>query len=313
LFILTTLPVGGHFGQAEVFAEVDEVQDVFLEAGAAKAHRGLQKLGADAGVFADRVGDFVYVGAGGLAERRDRVDRRDPLGEEGVGHELRELRRPEVGRDDLLAGHPAGVNIHERRHGLLAAGRALAPHQDPIGVFEIRDGRALCQKLRIREHLELAVRRVAAQDLQERGGRADGDRALLDDDLWAFGQLGDHPGGTLDVAEVGGPAGAHAVGFRGRAHADEDDVAGADGRLDVGMEMQVAAPGRADHLVEPGLVDGQGVGVPGRDPGGVGIDDRDLDVGALGRDHRHRGAAHVAGAEAGDFHGGGFRFPNTKR
>jgi hypothetical protein len=36
---------------------------------------------------------------------RDGVDGGDALGEEGVGHELGQLARPQVRRQDLLAGH----------------------------------------------------------------------------------------------------------------------------------------------------------------------------------------------------------------
>ena len=39
------LPVGGHLVQAVVAAEIHEVEDVFLEAAAAKAGAGLEELG----------------------------------------------------------------------------------------------------------------------------------------------------------------------------------------------------------------------------------------------------------------------------
>jgi hypothetical protein len=43
----------------------------------------------------------------------------------------------------------------------------------------------------------------------------------------ALGDLGDEACGGFDVAEVGGAAGADAVGFGGGADADEDEVGAA--------------------------------------------------------------------------------------
>ena len=55
------LPVGGHLMQAVVAAEVHQVEDVFLEAAAAKA-------------WADGAGHLLHVGAGGLLVGGDAVD-----------------------------------------------------------------------------------------------------------------------------------------------------------------------------------------------------------------------------------------------
>src|ERR1035438_6355639 len=82
------LPVHGHLGQREVLAQVDEVEDVLLEARAAEAHRRLQEPRPDPGVPAYRVGHLVDIGARCLAERGNRIDRGYPLREERVRHEL---------------------------------------------------------------------------------------------------------------------------------------------------------------------------------------------------------------------------------
>ena len=50
-----------------------------LELSIDEADRRLEELWADARVDADGVGDLGDVGAGHLAQRRDRVDRRDAL------------------------------------------------------------------------------------------------------------------------------------------------------------------------------------------------------------------------------------------
>jgi len=49
------LPVLRHLLEAHGLADVHQVQDVLLEAGAAKANGGIEEFGADAGVRADGV------------------------------------------------------------------------------------------------------------------------------------------------------------------------------------------------------------------------------------------------------------------
>ena len=49
------VPVVGDLLQAQRLANVDKVQDVLLEAGAAEADAGIQELGSDARVRPDRV------------------------------------------------------------------------------------------------------------------------------------------------------------------------------------------------------------------------------------------------------------------
>ena len=61
--------------QAVVAAENHEVEDVFLEAAAAKAGASLEELGTDARIAADGAGHLLHIGAGGFAEGGDAVDR----------------------------------------------------------------------------------------------------------------------------------------------------------------------------------------------------------------------------------------------
>ena len=47
------VPVLGHLLEADCLADVDQVENVLLEAGAAEAHAGVQELGADPRVCAN--------------------------------------------------------------------------------------------------------------------------------------------------------------------------------------------------------------------------------------------------------------------
>ena len=50
VYVHDSLPVCGLLVQAQVFAQVDQVENVFLKARSSKADRGLEKLGPDPGV-----------------------------------------------------------------------------------------------------------------------------------------------------------------------------------------------------------------------------------------------------------------------
>lgn len=95
-------PIRGHFGKVKALRKVNEVEDVLLEARAAKAHRGAQKLGPKTSILADSVGDFLNVGAGRLTDGRESIDRRDTLRQHRIGGQFRQLRRPEADSQDAL-------------------------------------------------------------------------------------------------------------------------------------------------------------------------------------------------------------------
>ncbi|KAJ8533423.1 hypothetical protein ON010_g13832 [Phytophthora cinnamomi] len=241
-------PVVGHLGQVEALGQVHQVQDVLLEARAAEAHRAIEELAADAVVGAHGARHFMDVSARGLAHGRDGVDARDALRQEGVGHELGQLRGPDVGRDDALARHPVRVDAHELLHGSVALGGLGAANQDAAGLLQVVDGRALGQELRVGQHLELEALRVGAQHGLDALGRAHGHRGLLHHDLALRGHVRDLARAGLAVLRVGGAAGADAARLGGRVHAHEDDVGLVDVLVQVGGEEQMGISSGAFHL-----------------------------------------------------------------
>jgi hypothetical protein len=86
------LPIRRYLGESEVLAEVGKVQDILLEARTAVTNRGLEELGTDARVLANRTCHLVNVRTGRLAKSRDRVDGGNALREESVGNKLGKLR-----------------------------------------------------------------------------------------------------------------------------------------------------------------------------------------------------------------------------
>ncbi len=300
-------PVFRDMGEMEGFAEVNEIEQVLLETRAAKTDRGLEKFRTDARVHADGAGDFVDIGTGGFAEGGDRIDRRNALGEEGVGDQFGKFGRPEVGGEDAFAGNPVGVNGNQRLDGGIPRRGDLAADEDAVRVFQIIDSSAFGEEFRIGQHLEGGfARRIRGEDGLDGAGGFHRDGALLDDDLVAMGNLGDEARGGFNIAQVGSASGTDAVGFGGRADGNKDQVRGGDGGADVRGEMEIAAAGGGNHRIEAGFIDRQGIGVPGVDALAVHVGHGDLEVRTFGGDHRHGGAADVAGAEAADgfyFHG----------
>src|SRR5579871_5352155 len=86
-------------------------QSTSCDRAAGPTDAGPEKVGPDALVPPDGLGDLVNVGARGLADGTEGVDAGDALGQHGVGGQLGQLRGPQVGRDDAVAGDPVGVDL----------------------------------------------------------------------------------------------------------------------------------------------------------------------------------------------------------
>ena len=77
--------------------------DVLRQAAAAEPEAGVEEAAADARIAPDGIGELRDVGAGDLGDLGHRVDERDLRGEEGVGGDLHEFGRREVGDDERAA------------------------------------------------------------------------------------------------------------------------------------------------------------------------------------------------------------------
>mmetsp|Transcript_8530 Transcript_8530/g.35580 ORF Transcript_8530/g.35580 Transcript_8530/m.35580 type:complete len:319 (+) Transcript_8530:29-985(+) len=148
------LPVARNLVQLVALADVDQREDVLLEAGATEANRRAQVAAANAVVHAQHSADVAHVSASLLAESRDGVDGADALGEEGVARQLGELARPEVGGHDLFARHPVGVDLGHLGDGSVASSRLLSSDEDAVRHLEVVDSRSLCEELGVANDLE---------------------------------------------------------------------------------------------------------------------------------------------------------------
>ena len=216
------LPVLGHLLEALGLADVHQVQDVLLEAGAAEADGGVQEAGAHPGVLADGVRHLGHVRASRLAQGADAVDAADALRQEGVGRQLGQLRRPQVGGDHPLRGHPVLVHSLQRRDGRPPRlGVLPAADEHPVGGLQVLNGGALGQELGVGQDLELDARvhAVPLQHLLDGLRRADGHGGLLHHNLVGGGHSCNRAGSRLPVRQVRSLAGADAVRLGGRVHA----------------------------------------------------------------------------------------------
>mmetsp|Transcript_150128 Transcript_150128/g.418289 ORF Transcript_150128/g.418289 Transcript_150128/m.418289 type:complete len:319 (-) Transcript_150128:404-1360(-) len=213
------LPVGRHFVEAELFADVNEVEDVLLEAGAAEADGGAEELGPDAGVCADGPGHLSDVRARALAKPGYGVDTAHALRQHGVGHELGELGAPEVGGEDLVPWHPVCVDVHEDCHSVFQ----LPTDKHAVGLVQVLHGRALGQELWVREDPEVLADGAAdclvcrEHAVQRRRGlhRHCG---LFNDNLAPVRILRYCSANTFDESEVRSTPRTHTLRLRGRVH-----------------------------------------------------------------------------------------------
>jgi hypothetical protein len=96
-------PIRSNLRKVQALAQIHKVKDILLEARASKADGSLEELGANTGIIANSMGDFVNVGSSSLANSRQGVDGGDSLREHGVGGELGKLGGPETnGKNTLL-------------------------------------------------------------------------------------------------------------------------------------------------------------------------------------------------------------------
>lgn len=79
------LPVRRYFREVQTLADINEVQDVLLKTGPAKADRGLEELGPDSGIPTHRTCYFGYICSSSLADSRQRVYAGDSLRKKRVG------------------------------------------------------------------------------------------------------------------------------------------------------------------------------------------------------------------------------------
>lgn len=169
-------PVSRDLGQVQALAQIDQVEDIFLEARSTKANTGLEKFRPDAGVVPNSVGNFVNVRPSGFANGGKGIDGGDALGQHCIRGELRKLRRPEADGEDLvLAKHrkfnqgktgkhltrysrdPIGINFLEALAGVETLRCLQGPNQHTIGGKKVRDGRPLREKFGVGEDIKSAV------------------------------------------------------------------------------------------------------------------------------------------------------------
>ena len=158
------------------------------------------------------------------------------------------------------------------------------------------------RKLWVGQDLVVDALFVVGQDLLNGLCGLDRDSGLINIDLVGVGHVGNHPGCALPVGEVGSLAGSQTAGLGGGVHRDKDDVGLSDVLLDVGAEEEVLAPARLDNIIEAGLVDREGVVVPGVNAGLGDVDNHHLNCWALDGNDNHCWAADVANSYAADLH-----------
>ena len=285
--------------EPERLAEIHKIQHILLEAAPAKAGARLEELGADAVIRPDHARHLVHIGAGRLAKSGNGVDGTHALGKERVRRKLGKLGGPHVRREDPLARHPRGVNVGDGPDRRLPRLVLRTADQHAIGLKQIPDGRALGEKLGVRQHGE-AMRGMVVQDRLHRGGRPHRQRGLLDNDLVALREALDLARRRLPELQIARAAHSASEHLRRRVDAHENDVARLDRRRDIRGKEQVPPADFAHDLHQPRLVDRQReIGrVPRRNPLRVDVDHDHPPVRVHLGDDRHRRTADIAGADA---------------
>lgn len=74
------LPIVGDLREVQTFTEVYQVQDIFLKARTPETNGCTQEPGADTGILANRMRNFINASTSSLADGGERVDGGNALG-----------------------------------------------------------------------------------------------------------------------------------------------------------------------------------------------------------------------------------------
>merc|ERR1740120_66475 len=141
------LPILGNLVQALRFADVNQVQDIFLKARATKANGRAQELRPNPRIGSNCPRDLRHIGPGLFAELRDRVHAAHALCQHGVGHQFRQLRTPEIGGEDPVARDPIGIDVNQHARSSYAVRRCRAANQYSVWCRQVLHGRAFSKEL----------------------------------------------------------------------------------------------------------------------------------------------------------------------
>ena len=169
-------PVSSDLRQVQALAQINQVQDIFLEARSTKPNAGLEEFRTNAGVVSNSVGNFINVRSCGFTNGGKGIDGGDTLGEHRVRCELRELRGPEAdGEDSLLAKHrkfnhlsngmhstrhlrdPVRVDFLEALAGVESLRCLQGSNQDAIGGEKVSYGRPFRKEFGVGKDIKAAV------------------------------------------------------------------------------------------------------------------------------------------------------------
>ena len=143
-------PIRRRFHESLLLAEINQIQNVFLETGTAKANARLQKLRPDARVRANRTCHFRDVRTRLLAKLGKRIHTGNALREKRVGRQFRQLRRPNIRRQNALPRNPIRIDVDNRIARFQPGWRLLRTDQNAIRFLQIRNRRTFRKKLGIR-------------------------------------------------------------------------------------------------------------------------------------------------------------------
>mmetsp|Transcript_20212 Transcript_20212/g.28882 ORF Transcript_20212/g.28882 Transcript_20212/m.28882 type:complete len:220 (-) Transcript_20212:595-1254(-) len=107
------IPILGAFIQPISFTQVNQVENILLEARSSKANGGIEEPTSNTLINPHSTGYFTNIRPSRLTQGRNGVDTRHPLRQEGIGHQLTQLTRPQIRRQNLLPWYPIGIDTHQ--------------------------------------------------------------------------------------------------------------------------------------------------------------------------------------------------------
>mmetsp|Transcript_19343 Transcript_19343/g.37929 ORF Transcript_19343/g.37929 Transcript_19343/m.37929 type:complete len:481 (-) Transcript_19343:69-1511(-) len=296
------VPVLGNIVETKRLAQVNQVENILLEAAATKANTALEEVLANTVISSNSTGNLINVSAAHLTESRDRVDGTHTLRKKSVGNELGQLRGPQVSGDDTLTRDPVLVDLHKALDSCKTLRGLLTANEHAARLKEILNSGTFGKKLGGADNLVLDALLVCSENAAHALCSANGYGGLLYNNLGRSSDLGDVTCHELTVRDVSSTSSTDTASLGRRVDTDKDNVGLCNGTINVGGEEEVLVAALEDELIETRFVDREFVRVPGSNLLLADIHNGHSDVVALVGDHRHGGATNIAGTNAHNVH-----------
>mmetsp|Transcript_38863 Transcript_38863/g.62945 ORF Transcript_38863/g.62945 Transcript_38863/m.62945 type:complete len:231 (-) Transcript_38863:544-1236(-) len=162
------IPIFSNLSKSQGLADVNQVENILLEARASKSYRSLKELGTNTRVRANSMSNFINICSCLFAEGGEGIDARDTLCEKSICREFGQLRTPQICGQDSLSWDPVSIYRYQSIHSKLSCAVPVSSNEHTIRVEKIYHRSSFSKELWVGKDLESCTGLIRAQHLCHR-------------------------------------------------------------------------------------------------------------------------------------------------